>query len=711
MKYLIYDLFSGVGFCNQLFSLETAIYLANITNRKLILLIKHPLCHCGRASWDYGNFLDLFSNDYREYLPEGIETYYKIIPEKFKKIITDEEICYTLETKSRFSNTVFIDTELKNNIDDVNNFCSGREKHYIDFENISKDYIYVYTSNASRCFYNFYTTKKKYILMSNICYSLTNLNQTITSKYTKLNFDLSIHLRLGDYHISKDKIDAKAKSFMNFIDAHLKNHSNVKKILVMSDRQDSIIIDNLKKKYHVDFTQELIETTKNPVVNFLLEKYLCYNSRYFIGTVGSTVTNYINYIYYFNAKPHSLYTTTKILANTYKNNYSWKLNDKTGPSISWSIFWEDNIYRSKMLTCGRQFTSNKSSYIKIVKEINITPNKNKKIISFCLYGLNDERNRRRHFDKGVYINYHYMKNHNYKDWIIRVYIPHNEPSDIIENIKQFGDIEIVLVDTNTCLRALRFLPNDDPNVKVWISRDLDSIINTREEKAVEDWLKNKNNKELMIMSDYYQHTWTIAGGMFGKINNDDNDIIKHIVDYSQSNNTNIDKFANDCIIAENYFYKENNYIQYYRAGKKLKNSVPFPDLSTIHCSFVGNISPILKYYTDLQLEKVYPFLSNKSEINENNNFLYNPWKCFFKNSQPLCSVIWKGDDLIITVDTKKTSGLGTWKTLNGDGKKLLELNTHIQILWEDKKYIDAYMPNKETICVKHGDKWYNFLLQ
>ena len=29
MKYLIYELFSGVGFCNQLFSLETSIYLAN----------------------------------------------------------------------------------------------------------------------------------------------------------------------------------------------------------------------------------------------------------------------------------------------------------------------------------------------------------------------------------------------------------------------------------------------------------------------------------------------------------------------------------------------------------------------------------------------------------------------------------------------------------------------------------------------------------
>ena len=28
-----------------------------------------------------------------------------------------------------------------------------------------------------------------------------------------------------------------------------------------------------------------------------------------------------------------------------------------------------------------------------------------------------------------------------------------------------------------------------------------------------------------------------------------------------------------------------------------------------------------------------------------------------------------------------------------------------------RKYIDAYMPNKETISVKHGEMWYNFVLQ
>ena len=60
MSDFVYELFSGVGFLNQLFSLETAIYLANAFERKLVLIIKYPLCHCGSSSWDYGRFLDFF---------------------------------------------------------------------------------------------------------------------------------------------------------------------------------------------------------------------------------------------------------------------------------------------------------------------------------------------------------------------------------------------------------------------------------------------------------------------------------------------------------------------------------------------------------------------------------------------------------------------------------------------------------------------------
>lgn len=711
MKYLIYELFSGVGFCNQLFSLETAIYLANITNRKLILLIKNPLCHCGRASWDYGHFLDFFSDNYKQFLPYGIDVYYKVIPENIKNIIASSE-CNKLDIPNRFSSVVFVDSQY--NMDkykkDITLFCNGRNQLIMDFDKYKDEYIYIDKSNASRCFYNFYTNKERYRLMSNICNSLSILNTNITEKFVNIDnkHDVSIHLRLGDYHKTQDVVNANSTRYSNNLISTIDKLPN-NNLLVMCDRKDADVITLLKDKYNVTFTDKLIKPSGNPIVDFLMEKNMCEKSKYFIGTSGSTVSNYINYLFYLSNKTFHLYSN-KDLSTKNCEKYSWNINNTSGNSISWSTFWEDNIYKNIMLTSNHPYVYNETSYINIKREININPNKNKKIISYCLYGLNNERNRKRDFEKGVYVNYYYMKNHNYKDWTMRVYIPYNESSDIIDKIAQFGDIEIVLVDTNVCLRALRFLPNDDPNVSVWISRDLDSILNNREEHAVNDWLNERNDKELMIMSDNLQHTWTIAAGMFGKINNNNKSIIQYILEWCNSNN-NSNCYDCDAKIAEQYFYTETNYIQYHRAGKKLDNSIPFPDLSAIHCGFVGNISPILKYYTDLQLEKLYTFLSNETIIDNKKLFLYQPWKCHFKNSLPLCTILWQGDDFMVTVDPKRFTGSGTFKTMNGDGKKILTLNTHVQIFWEGKKYIDAYMPNKETISVKHGERWYNFVLQ
>ena len=110
MKYLAYDLFSGVGFCNQLFSLETAIYLANISNRKLILLIKNPLCHCGSSSWNYGKFMEFFSDEYLKYLPHGIEIYYgRNTPDNYNNIINDKEQTKDIIFGEKFSRIGFID--------------------------------------------------------------------------------------------------------------------------------------------------------------------------------------------------------------------------------------------------------------------------------------------------------------------------------------------------------------------------------------------------------------------------------------------------------------------------------------------------------------------------------------------------------------------------------------------------------------------------
>ena len=123
MKYLVVRLFSGVGLCNQLFSFETAVYMANIMNRKLILLIPNPLCHVGRATWDYGYILNYFEDDYLKYLPNGIEVYYKDIPNSIEKIISN---CKSIAPENRFSQTVLIDKELQlpSRIKDIEKFCN-----------------------------------------------------------------------------------------------------------------------------------------------------------------------------------------------------------------------------------------------------------------------------------------------------------------------------------------------------------------------------------------------------------------------------------------------------------------------------------------------------------------------------------------------------------------------------------------------------------
>ena len=159
MKYLIYEMFSGVGFCNQLFSLETAVYMANVSNRKLILLIKNPLCHCGSTSWDFGYLLDYFSNDYLKYLPNGIQVVYGINSDKnITDIIADPSKTKNIRYKDRFSNLVFVDKELDTRSEEnkINEYLRGRHKEYLYFQDYDNfEYIYINHSNASRIFYNF----------------------------------------------------------------------------------------------------------------------------------------------------------------------------------------------------------------------------------------------------------------------------------------------------------------------------------------------------------------------------------------------------------------------------------------------------------------------------------------------------------------------------------------------------------------------------
>lgn len=59
----------------------------------------------------------------------------------------------------------------------------------------------------------------------------------------------------------------------------------------------------------------------------------------------------------------------------------------------------------------------------------------------------------------------------------------------------------------------RFEPASNPDVGVFLSRDLDSRINPREAAAVNEWLAT--GKRLHTMRDHYEHIVPILGGMWG----------------------------------------------------------------------------------------------------------------------------------------------------------------------------------------------------
>ena len=368
-KYLLYNLFSGVGFCNQLFSLETAIYLANITNRKLILFIKYPLCHCGRASWNYGNFLEFFSDDYLKYLPHGIEVYYGINSDlNYKNIINDCTKTKYIKFDSKFSGIGFIDNEIFalynkdiNNIH-IKQFLNCRKPVVIDIKEWTTEYIYITESNASRCFSNFLTTSSNYQIMSNICESLTHLHDTFYNIYKDLHLHdkyIGVHFRFGDSRISKQDVNNRCSKDTNHLIKTLEKYNDCNKnIVIMSDRKDTDYLNIIQDRFgenitytediikNIDFDKYISNISELNVVSFLIQKYICKQANIFIGYEGSTVSNYIQYMNYINNKSHIHYTNKDI--NISHDIPSWCTNRVFGAGIGWKMFFPDNIYKSNL---------------------------------------------------------------------------------------------------------------------------------------------------------------------------------------------------------------------------------------------------------------------------------------------------------------------------------------------------------------------------
>lgn len=385
MKYLIYELFSGVGFCNQLFSLETAIYLANISNRKLILLIKNPLCHCGKSSWDYGYFLNFFTNDFLNYLPNGFEVYYKTVPLDIMNIIKNKTKTKQFIYSDKFSQLVFVDDNLIDN-PEINSFCHYRTITKLNFkENDNYDYFFINQSNASRCFYNFYTSEDNYKLMYNICKSLKFKQifyDIVDDIYRSLNtlkndYNIFMHFRFGDYHKDINFVtrfnNTIIENIIPYIDGH-KTNLITPKIYLLYDNNNNVDFFKKMSKYkmipihtisNVHFENYFnknkmlfydFHKVQNNSINFaLVDMLLSVKADEFIGTISSTYSHYIQYLRYVNNNTYNKYSNIKDaqfcnFVVKQESKYDWiKYKYNGGHPVSWHAFWDIKFNNSTTL--------------------------------------------------------------------------------------------------------------------------------------------------------------------------------------------------------------------------------------------------------------------------------------------------------------------------------------------------------------------------
>ena len=371
---LNYVLFTGVGYYNQLFSLETAVFLAHISKRQLHLYIHHPLVHCGRPDKSFGILLDYIDNSFKRHLPLGIVIHSYIQNSQKPKNLPNK-----ISIPCRISNCIFIDGN--HNVEKIKSFSHYRQqfKMHDTFSNLFNiahfKVVSFDKSNASRCFTNFLTSPQNYRLLGDICVDLDKcipvIEETVESIWTKWSKNnthnnprnlLAIHLRFGDWHKTKQDIEKNNSTYFKNLNPWINNYNNV---FVITDRRENSFFKTFP---NIVFVEDLIDDESRTkirgifndsrIAEFLVQKKLCEKADLFIGSQGSTVSAHTQYINYLNFKPYKKYTQVTcgkfndtILELEEKKNglnlMTWsKMDYVGGHPVSWSLFFEDNIPRS-----------------------------------------------------------------------------------------------------------------------------------------------------------------------------------------------------------------------------------------------------------------------------------------------------------------------------------------------------------------------------
>lgn len=104
----------------------------------------------------------------------------------------------------------------------------------------------------------------------------------------------------------------------------------------------------------------------------------------------------------------------------------------------------------------------------------------------------------------------------FAQWTVRVYTDASVPQRVREQLVAAG-AELVMCDGEAWqgIHPLmwRFAVMQDTQVDRWLIRDADSLLSTREQAAVQDWLAS--GRWFHMVRDYYTHTELLLAGLLG----------------------------------------------------------------------------------------------------------------------------------------------------------------------------------------------------
>ena len=207
---------------------------------------------------------------------------------------------------------------------------------------------------------------------------------------------------------------------------------------------------------------------------------------------------------------------------------------------------------NEMKQCGFEFRK-----IDIPK---YSSNRKENVVSFSLWGDNPL------YTEGALLNAQ-MIPVIYQDWIARFYCAEDTNKTLIEKLINYGS-QVILIKNNTQIyKGLfwRFSVADDPSVKRYMIRDIDSLPTVQERLAIDQWIESE--EYFHIIRDHFSHCTVINAGMFAGISRVLNNWEKAFQWYyqkSKKERTIDQRFLQNCVwpLIKNYCLTHDDYFKF-----------------------------------------------------------------------------------------------------------------------------------------------------